>query len=146
MCGIAGAVSFSGRRVEQVTLDQMCDAIHHRGPDDRGTLILTSGRDERVSVGLGNLRLAIIDLAGGHQPIANEDETVWTVLNGELYNYQTLKRELEARGHRFRTSSDTEVIVHLYEDKGERFVEDLEGMFAIAVWDVRRERLVLARD
>jgi asparagine synthase (glutamine-hydrolysing) len=146
MCGIAGAVSFDGRRVEQVTLDQMCEAIHHRGPDDRGTLILTSGRDERVSVGLGNLRLAIIDLAGGHQPIANEDETVWTVLNGELYNYQRLKRELETRGHRFRTSSDTEVIVHLYEEKGERFVEDLEGMFAIAVWDVRRERLVLARD
>src|SRR5581483_878288 len=99
--GIAGAVNFSGRRVEQVTLESMCDAIRHRGPDDRGTLILPADRSARTSVGLGNVRLTIIDLAGGHQPIANEDETVWTVFNGELYNYRALKRDLESRGHRF---------------------------------------------
>ena len=147
MCGIAGAANFSGRRIDSAVLEAMCDAIRHRGPDDRGTLILPRpGISGRASVGIGSLRLAIIDVAGGHQPIANEDETVWTVLNGEIYNYQALRRGLESRGHRFRTSSDTEVIVHLYEEKGEGFVADLDGMFALAVWDTRRERLVLARD
>ncbi len=147
MCGIAGAVSFSGRRVEETTLIAMCDAIRHRGPDDRGVLRFAPGGPAgSVTAGLGSQRLSIIDVAGGHQPIANEDETIWTVLNGELYNFQALRRDLEARGHRFRTSSDTEVIVHLYEDKGDAFVADLEGMFALALWDTRRERLVLARD
>lgn len=147
MCGIVGAVSFSGRRVDEATIAAMCDAIRHRGPDDRGVLTFAPrGLAGGVTVGLGSQRLAIIDVAGGHQPIANEDETIWTVLNGELYNFQALRRDLEARGHRFRTSSDTEVIVHLYEDKGDAFVADLEGMFAIALWDTRRERLVLARD
>ena len=146
MCGIAGAVSFSGRRVEEDTVAAMCDAIRHRGPDDRGVIAFAPAAGGRGSAGLGNQRLAIIDVGGGHQPIANEDRTVWTVFNGELYNFQELRRGLESRGHVFRTSSDTEVIVHLYEEKGEAFVADLEGMFALAVWDITRERLVLARD
>jgi len=146
VCGIAGAVSFSGRRVEEGTVVAMCDAIRHRGPDDRGVLSFAPPPGGRGSAGLGSQRLAIIDVAGGHQPIANEDRTVWTVFNGELYNFQELRRGLESRGHVFRTSSDTEVIVHLYEEKGDAFVADLEGMFALAVWDIPRERLLLARD
>jgi asparagine synthetase B (glutamine-hydrolysing) len=147
MCGIAGLVSFSGRPVESTALLAMCEAIRHRGPDDRGIITLPADRQSgQASVGLGSQRLSIIDVAGGHQPIPNEDETVWAVLNGELYNFQALRRDLEARGHRFRTSSDTEVIVHLYEDKGDAFVADLEGMFALALWDARRERLLLAPD
>jgi asparagine synthase (glutamine-hydrolysing) len=147
MCGIAGAVSFSARWVEETTLLAMCEAIRHRGPDDRGIVTLPADRrPSQASVGLGNQRLAIIDVAGGHQPIPNEDETIWTVLNGELYNFQALRRDLEARGHRFRTSSDTEVIAHLYEEKGDAFVADLDGMSALALWDSRRGRLLLARD
>ena len=150
MCGIAGAVTFSGRRIEQASIVSMCQAIEHRGPDERGVLVLpppgAPGETLRASVGLGSQRLAIIDVAGGHQPIPNEDETVWTVFNGELYNYRALRRDLEARGHHFRTSSDTECIVHLYEDKGDAFVADLEGMFVLALWDTRKERLLLARD
>ncbi len=146
MCGIAGAVSFSGRRVDEATVVSMCDAIRHRGPDDRGVMAFAPPSGGRGSAGLGSQRLAIIDVAGGTQPIANEDRTIWTVFNGELYNFQELRRGLESRGHRFRTSSDTEVIVHLYEEKGEACVADLEGMFALAVWDRARERLLLARD
>src|SRR5256885_7232772 len=138
MCGIAGAVNFSGRPIDPVVLGAMCEAIRHRGPDDRGTLILPrAGVHGRASVGLGNLRLSIIDVAGGHQPIANEDQTVWTVLNGEIYNFAELRKDLESRGHRFSTRSDTEVIVHLYEERGEDFVAALDGMFALALWDSR---------
>ena len=143
MCGIAGAVAFGGRRVEETTLVAMCDAIRHRGPDDRGVRTFARGA---ASVGLGSQRLSIIDVAGGHQPIPNEDESVWVVMNGEIYNFQALRRGLEARGHRFRTASDTEVAVHLYEERGESCIADLDGMFAIAIWDARRERLVLGRD
>jgi asparagine synthase (glutamine-hydrolysing) len=117
----------------------MCDAIHHRGPDDWGTFI-------EGGVGLGMRRLSIIDLAGGHQPMGNEDESVQVVLNGEIYNHEALHRELVARGHQFRTRSDTEVLVHLYEDEGERMLQRLRGMFAFAVWDRRRGRLLVARD
>jgi asparagine synthase (glutamine-hydrolysing) len=145
VCGIAGAVRFSGGVVEEASVVSMCDAFRHRGPDDRGVVVFPPS-PRGGAAGLGSQRLAIIDVAGGHQPIANEDETIWTVFNGELYNFQELRRGLESRGHRFRTSSDTEVIVHLYEEKGEACVADLEGMFALAVWDVRRERLLLARD
>jgi asparagine synthase (glutamine-hydrolysing) len=147
MCGIAGAVSFSGRPIEEGTVVAMCDAIRHRGPDEGGVLAVgPRGIAGGVSVGLGSRRLSIIDVAGGHQPIANEDETIWIVFNGEIYNFETLRRDLVARGHRFRTSSDTEVVVHLYEEKGEACFADLDGMFALALWDARRERLVLARD
>jgi asparagine synthase (glutamine-hydrolysing) len=111
----------------------------HRGPDDEGIVTLPGA-------GLGARRLSIIDVQGGHQPLSNEDETLWVALNGEIYNYQELRAELEARGHRFRTRCDTEVLVHLYEDVGEGFVQRLNGMFAFALWDARLRRLLLARD
>ncbi len=117
----------------------MARAMAHRGPDDEGIVSLPG-------VGLGSRRLSIIDVEGGHQPIASEDESVWVVLNGEIYNYRELRAELESRGHRFRTHSDTEVLVHLYEEAGEDFVQRLNGMFAFAIWDVRARKLLLARD
>lgn len=139
MCGITGIRDFEGRPVAPADLRAMCGAMVHRGPDDEG-YYLGSG------VGLAMRRLAIIDLQGGHQPIANEDRSVWAVLNGEIYNYRELRAELEQRGHVFATASDTEVIVHLYEEQGARCVEKLRGMFAIAVWDERSRTLLLARD
>jgi asparagine synthase (glutamine-hydrolysing) len=141
MCGIAGFAALSpAAAVPDVSvLHRMCDTIVHRGPDDEGTR-----HDGRV--GLGMRRLSIIDLAGGHQPIANEDGTVFTVFNGEIYNFRELRAELESHGHIFRTNSDTEVIVHGYEQWGLDFVARLNGMFAIALHDVRAGVLVLARD
>ncbi|MBI3248594.1 MAG: asparagine synthase (glutamine-hydrolyzing) [Deltaproteobacteria bacterium] len=140
MCGIAGKLHFdTTRSVSPQLIRDMCATIVHRGPDDEG--IYTDG-----PVGLGMRRLSIIDLAGGQQPIANEDQTVWVVFNGEIYNYRELRPGLEAKGHRFATNADTEVIVHLYEEFGEHFAEHLRGMFAIALWDKARETLVLARD
>ena len=141
MCGIAGfATAGAGRPVPgEPALKRMCDTLVHRGPDDEGIY-----HDDRV--GLGMRRLAIIDLEGGRQPIANEDGTVLTVCNGEIYNFRELRAELESAGHAFRTCSDTEVIVHGYEEWGDNFVERLNGMFAIAVYDRRRGRLLLARD
>lgn len=117
----------------------MCQTIVHRGPDDEGTYV-------QGGVALGMRRLSIIDLAGGHQPIHNEDKTVWVVFNGEIYNFQELRADLEKRGHHFYTNADTEVIVHLYEDLGSACVQKLRGMFAFAVYDERSQRLVLARD
>jgi asparagine synthase (glutamine-hydrolysing) len=138
MCGIAGRLSSAGA-VEEPLIERMCAAIEHRGPDSRGTFV-----DD--GAGLGIQRLRIIDLETGDQPIFNEDESVVVVLNGEIYNYRELRAELEARGHRFSTRTDTEVIVHLYEDHDERCVEHLRGMFAFALWDRRRRRLLIARD
>jgi asparagine synthase (glutamine-hydrolysing) len=137
MCGICGEWSFLG--ADAADLERMNAALVHRGPDDQGSIVLGEA-------GLAMRRLAIIDLAHGHQPIANEDSTVFVVFNGEIYNHRELRRDLAARGHVFRTDSDTEVIVHLYEEKGERCVDDLRGMFAFAVWDTRRRKLLLARD
>jgi len=117
----------------------MADSIEHRGPDDEGFYF--SGQ-----VGLGFRRLSIIDLGGGHQPLCNEDESIWIVFNGEIYNYQELRQFLLSKGHQFRTQSDTEVIVHLYEELGESCLERLRGMFAFAIWDNRRKSLFLARD
>ena len=111
----------------------------HRGPDDEGQYC-------GDGIALGMRRLSIIDLDGGHQPIANEDKTVWVVCNGEIYNFKELRAELEARGHLFRCRSDTEVLVHLYEEEGVELFKRLRGMFAIALWDASRRRLVLARD
>jgi len=139
MCGIAGIVSLDGQPVQDVMLRDMCAAMSHRGPDDDGFYL--AGR-----AGLCMRRLSIIDVKAGHQPISNEDGTVWTVFNGEIYNYRELRRELESRGHRLSTKSDTEVIVHLFEDYGARCVNFLRGMFAFAVWDARRQELLLARD
>lgn len=140
MCGIVGLLhSERARPVEEATIRRMCDAIRHRGPDDEG--IHVDGR-----VGLGMRRLSIIDLAGGHQPVFNEDGSVAIVFNGEIYNYRELRDGLIARGHVMKTHSDTETIVHLYEEMGDRCVETLRGMFGFAIWDSREQRLLLARD
>ncbi len=140
MCGICGLVSLHGdSSPDRAVLEAMNETMVHRGPDSDG--ILVDG-----PVGLAVRRLSIIDLEGGDQPIANEDRSVHVVQNGEIYNYRELRAELERCGHRFSTRSDTEVLVHLYEERGPRFVEALRGMFAVALWDSRRRRLVLARD
>jgi asparagine synthase (glutamine-hydrolysing) len=140
MCGIAGVVYRDPERpVEPGVLAAMAAAVAHRGPDAEGFY-------RAPGVGLAHRRLSIIDLAGGDQPIANEDGSVQVVFNGEIYNYRPLRGQLEARGHRFRTQSDTEVLVHLYEEHGEDLVTRLRGMFAFAIWDAGRRRLMLARD
>jgi asparagine synthase (glutamine-hydrolysing) len=140
MCGIAGVVNFDRREpVERETLVRMARSIAHRGPDDEGIYI-------DGPVGLAFRRLSIIDLSGGHQPMSNEDETLWIVLNGEIYNFKQLRPELIHRGHRFKTESDTETILHLYEEHGVDCVKHLRGMFAFAIWDARRKRLFAARD
>ncbi len=126
----------------------MIELVRHRGPDDAGTYVTEAvgGSGGAPGAALGSRRLAIIDRAGGHQPIANEDGSIWVVLNGEIYNYRELRHRLEGSGHTLRTSSDTETIVHLYEDEGIDFLRHLNGMFALAIWDERRRQLVLARD
>src|ERR1051326_6673036 len=139
MCGIAGRVHLDGRPVDRELVSRMAGLLSHRGPDDEGLYV--SG-----PVGLANRRLSIIDLDTGRQPISNEDGTVWVVLNGEIYNFVELRQMLEKRGHRFSTHTDTEVIVHLYEDFGVESLSQLRGMFAFAVWDARRRKLLLARD
>jgi asparagine synthase (glutamine-hydrolysing) len=140
MCGIAGIVgAHDDGGVDYDGVHKMCQTIIHRGPDDEGVFV-------KDGVGLGMRRLSVIDLAGGNQPVFNEDRTVWVVFNGEIYNFRELRRKLESRGHRFQTHSDTEVIVHLYEDLGADCVQELRGMFAFALFDERRRRLVLARD
>jgi asparagine synthase (glutamine-hydrolysing) len=140
MCGIAGIVgSEDDGRLDYDVLHRMCQTLVHRGPDDEG-LFIKSG------AALGMRRLRIIDLAGGHQPVFNEDLTIWVVFNGEIYNFRELRKELESRGHRFRTHTDTEVIVHLYEEFGADCVHKLRGMFAFALFDERKRHLLLARD
>ncbi len=140
MCGIAGIVNREGgANIDAGTIHRMCQAMVYRGPDDEG--IYTNG-----PAGIGMRRLSIIDVAGGRQPVHNEDRTIWVVFNGEIYNFAGLRRELEARGHRFYTHSDTEVIVHLYEEHGSNCVQKLRGMFAFAVLDERNQTLLLARD
>lgn len=140
MCGIVGILRLRpGVPVDEARLGRMRDVLAHRGPDGAGSHV--SG-----PVGLGHRRLAIVDVAGGHQPMANEDQTVWITFNGEIYNHAALRPGLEARGHRYQTRSDTETILHLYEEEGERCVERLSGMFAFAIWDENEGRLLLARD
>src|SRR5580698_3421935 len=139
MCGIAGIDGASPGSVDTETIHRMCQAIVYRGPDDEGIFV-------KDGVGLGMRRLSIIDLAGGHQPVFNEDRSIAVVYNGEIYNFQELRSQLESRGHRFSTHSDTEVIVHLYEDLGAGCVQHLRGMFAFALYDERRGTLLMARD
>jgi asparagine synthase (glutamine-hydrolysing) len=140
MCGIIGVLDQKNeRRIDERVMRQMLALIRHRGPDGFGIY-----RDEQV--GLGSARLSIIDISGGDQPISNEDGTIWIVFNGEIFNYVELRPPLEARGHQFKTHSDTEVIVHLYEDYGPDCVNHLNGQFAIAIWDARQRSLFLARD
>ncbi len=139
MCGIYGIVDLSGAPVDPAPLTAMGNVTRHRGPDDLGL-----HADGPCAIGM--TRLSIIDLAGGHQPIANEDETLWLVCNGEIYNFRELRRELEAAGHRFRTGSDSEILLHGYEQWGDSFLERLNGMFGFALWDARRRRLLVGRD
>src|SRR6188474_3173165 len=134
MCGICGILSLNGAPVDPATLDEMNQALLHRGPDSGGSFV-------QDGVGLAARRLAIIDLEGGDQPISNEDGTIQVVQNGEIYNYRELREGLERSGHTFSTHGDTEVLVHLYEERGPAFVEDLRGMFAIALWDRLERRL-----
>ena len=135
MCGICGIIGLSDKQL----IKKMCDVIYHRGPDDFGYFI-----DNKVC--LGNRRLSIIDIAGGHQPIHNEDESIWITFNGEIYNFLGLKNELEKKDHEFYTNSDTEVIVHLYEEYGNFFVNKLRGMFAFSIWDSKKKKLLIGRD
>ena len=139
MCGICGVYfDSSAQAVEQGRLDRMLQAIHHRGPDDERILI------DKNFWARGSSALSIIDLDTGHQPMTNEDSSVVVVCNGEIYNYKELKAALVKKGHQFRSTSDTEVIVHLYEDYGEKFVTRLRGMFGIVIWDVNKRKLLLA--
>ena len=140
MCGICGIYNFgSGAPVSRSSLESATRALAHRGPDDEGFHV-------DGSVGLGNRRLSIIDLPGGHQPVSNEDGAIWVTFNGEIYNYRELRKDLLSRGHRLRTESDTETIVHLYEDFGTECVQHLRGIFSFALWGKTRRRLLLARD
>lgn len=140
MCGIVGRLNFNNQAVRPDELKRMCQAIKHRGPDDQGIWL-------KGPVGLGSRRLAIIDLSpAGHQPISNETKTVWLVFNGEIYNFQELKPRLIKKGHKFRSHSDTETIVHLWEEYGVNCLQYLRGMFALALWDDRQKILFLARD
>ncbi|MCB1803491.1 MAG: asparagine synthetase B, partial [Gammaproteobacteria bacterium] len=139
MCGITGILSLDNLQVDVALLRRMMDVISHRGPDGSG--FYSAG-----PVGLGHRRLSIIDLAGGAQPISNEDDTLQIVFNGEIYNFIELRGELEAAGHRFKTRSDTEVILHGYEEWGVDCVNRFNGMFAFAIWDQNKQRLFIARD
>jgi asparagine synthase (glutamine-hydrolysing) len=143
MCGIAGLYNFgAGARDERDAVTAMRDAMSHRGPDDAG---LWASPDNRVV--LGHRRLSIVDLsAAGHQPMSNEDGSVWITFNGEIYNHADLRPGLEGKGHKFRSRTDTEAIVHQYEETGADCLSSLDGMFALGIWDAARDRLVLARD
>jgi len=142
MCGICGELRFDGRPVHGPVLTSMSDRLIHRGPDAAGHFVAADR-----TAGFGFRRLRIIDLSvNGNQPMSNEDDSVHIVFNGEIYNFQALRQRLESRGHRFRSRSDTETIVHLYEEHGAEAIAQLEGMFAIAIWDARNRRLTLARD
>ena len=139
MCGIVGIYTFDGSPVGEGDISVMCDSIRHRGPDDEGRLI-------QGGVGIGMRRLSIIGVEGGRQPISNEDGTIHIVFNGEIYNYVDLREELSSRGHRFRSQTDTECIIHLYEERGISCLDRLRGMFAFAIFDARDNSLFIARD
>jgi asparagine synthetase B (glutamine-hydrolysing) len=139
MCGIHGLVQLDGKAVDPALLSRMGRVTAHRGPDDEGLHV-------DGNAGIAMRRLSIIDLAGGHQPISNADDSLWLVCNGEIYNYRELRSELQARGYRFKTGSDSEVLLHLYDAEGDAFVQRLSGMFDFALWDARRRRLLIGRD
>src|SRR5919202_1309249 len=139
MCGICGVLSLGPEPIDPDALRAMTARLVHRGPDADGYFV-------RDAVGLGFRRLSIVDLQTGDQPMANEDESVWLIFNGEIYNHLDHRSGLEARGHRYRSRADSEVILHLYEEYGPDCIHHLRGMFAFALWDERRQRLLLARD
>src|SRR3989338_2653873 len=140
MCAIYGYLNFEKNKpFSEGVLDSMLQVLRHRGPDETGAY-------EKPGIGLGHARLSIVGLGNGRQPLANEDETVWCVYAGEIFNHKTLRRDLETRGHRWTTDSDGEVVVHLYEDRGMAFLKDLNGQFAFALWDTKKRELFLCRD
>lgn len=150
MCGIVGVVDTSGNDIEADMIRCMASTMFHRGPDDDGVYISNSElktHNSKLNIGLGHRRLSIIDLSSaGHQPMSNEDGTIWIVFNGEVYNFEELRSELLAKGHTFKSRTDTETIIHLYEEEQERCVKRLRGMFAFGIWDKTNQRLFLARD
>src|SRR5688500_7846039 len=139
MCGIAGIVRWNDEPVFEHEIRTMCDLMVHRGPDDHGIFVAPG-------VGIGMRRLSIIGLERGHQPMSNEDGTIWVVFNGEIYNFAELREELLSLGYRFRSKTDTEVLIYLYQQFGLDLLPRLRGMFAFAIWDGARRRLLLARD
>ena len=142
MCGICGKLTTNGKRIEEDLLQRMTSVLSHRGPDDEGVYL-----SSKVEVGLGHRRLSIIDLSeAGRQPMSNEDKTVWMVFNGEIYNFRSLRTELEGKGHHFSSQTDCEVVIHLYEEEGIEGVKKLDGMFAFAIWDEKSQELFLCRD
>ena len=145
MCGIAGMILTAPTSGSSEVLRKMTKAVQRRGPDDEG-YFESFYNNNTCYVGLGHARLSIIDLASGHQPLSNEDGSLQIVFNGEIYNYQELRTELVRKGHRFSTASDTETIIHAYEEYGNNCVHSLRGMFAFAIWDHKNEKLFLARD
>ncbi|HOK41959.1 MAG TPA: asparagine synthase (glutamine-hydrolyzing), partial [bacterium] len=138
MCGIIGIYN---NNLPEIKIKKIAETLNHRGPDDEGYYF-----DKENKIAFAHKRLSIIDLQTGHQPISNEDETIWIIFNGEIYNYKILKNELIIKGHKFKTKSDTEVIIHCYEEYGENFVEKLNGIFAFALWDKRLKKIIVARD
>ena len=148
MCGIAGIIHFDGAPVPEGLVEEMCKTLRHRGPDDHGVVYLpmSASPNGGVAAALGNQRLSIIDVAGGHQPIGNEDGTIWASFNGEIYNFRELRRELEAQGAKFRTDGDSETILAAWQRWGPDCLIRLEGMFAFALYDCDRRQLFLARD
>ena len=138
MCGIAGIINISSPP-QKPLMEKMCGIMKHRGPDGEGYYA-------EGAVALGHRRLSIIDLEGGKQPLSNEDGTVWITYNGEIYNFPDIRKELIEKGHRFKTKSDTDTIVHAYEEYGVQCLEKLRGMFAFGIWDDKKKRLFLARD
>lgn len=160
MCGICGEISFNNKGVRAETIQRMCRVLEHRGPDDEGMVFMRGEKvleiksafptyhgEDGFEVGLGHRRLSIIDLsAAGHQPMCNEDGSIWIVFNGEIYNFQEIRTELDEKRHFFRSKSDTEVILHAYEELGVECLSHLRGMFAFAIWDSNRQRLFMARD
>ncbi|KHE92947.1 MAG: asparagine synthase (glutamine-hydrolyzing) [Candidatus Scalindua rubra] len=149
MCGICGKLSYGGVQVDETLLRKMCRSLFYRGPDDEGVFVSSNSKSQnsKVQVGLGHTRLSVIDLSdAGHQPMCNEEKTIWLVCNGEIYNFEEIRTELKEKGHRFRSNTDSEVIIHLYEEEGIDCLKRLNGMFAFCIWDERLQKLWLCRD
>ena len=149
MCGICGKICFDGKPIEEELIKEMCRSFSYRGPDDHGVYTTDPVADNggQISLGLGHQRLSIIDLSpAGHQPMTNEDGTIWITYNGEVYNFKELRADLKRKGHIFKSATDTEVILHLYEEEGIEAIHRLNGMFAFALWDENRSRLWVCRD
>ena len=150
MCGICGKVNFNSQEIQESLIRRMCRSFSYRGPDDEGIYINNvkdNGDNKPHSVGFGHQRLSIIDLSdAGHQPMSNEDGAIWITYNGEIYNYREIANELKEKGHQFKSDTDTEVVLHLYEEEGTDAVNRLNGMFAFAIWDANINRLWVCRD